>query len=142
MKTEKYTFPIEGLHCASCAARAEKVLSNYPGVVSATVNLLAANVTVECDKTVTPQQLADVISAAGYTLVIEATTEDETDEAERRFYNLFRQETIGAIILTLPLFAITMFFPSLPFGAEISALLSTIVLFYFGRGFLHAPMPS
>ncbi|MGL5273712.1 MAG: heavy metal translocating P-type ATPase [Phocaeicola sp.] len=135
MKTEKYTFPIEGLHCASCAARAEKVLSNYPGVMSATVNLLAANASVECNETVTPQQLADAISAAGYTLVIEAGTEDEADEAERQSYNLFKQETIGAIILTLPLFAITMFFPSLPFGAEISALLSTIVLFYFGRGF-------
>ncbi len=35
----KLTIGIDGMHCASCSARAEKALSQLPGVKEANVNL-------------------------------------------------------------------------------------------------------
>ncbi|MGL5981475.1 MAG: heavy metal translocating P-type ATPase [Phocaeicola sp.] len=157
MKMKKYNFPIEGLHCASCAARAEKVLQNYPGVTSAKVNLLVAQLSIVCNETVEPQRLADVIAKAGYTLVIETaneeldrscsnhptagekrddgTTKEGREERKQAAYKLLRSETIGATLLSLPLFVLGMFFMSTPGAGEVSALLAGVVLFYFGRGF-------
>lgn len=157
MKTKKYNFPIEGLHCASCAARAQKVLGNYPGVTEAKVNLLAAKVMVVCQEDVTPHELAGVVAAAGYQLVVEAEAPltPATDEAHiakleesRRVdarkaaaYSRLQRETIGAALLSCPLFVLGMFFMSAPGGGvspgvgALSALLAGVVLFYFGRGF-------
>lgn len=75
MKTLKYNLPIEGLHCASCANRAEKVLRNYPGVVEASVNLSTARVFITCSEEVLPQGLAQAIAQAGYQLIFEEPVE-------------------------------------------------------------------
>jgi Cu+-exporting ATPase len=47
----KATFPVEGMTCASCAARIEKVLGKLDGVRAATVNLATAKATVEGEAT-------------------------------------------------------------------------------------------
>ena len=73
MKNKKYTFPIEGLHCASCASNAEKVLQKTDGVIDASVNLSASTATIEFDsRKVTVDLLAHEIKNAGYTLLIES----------------------------------------------------------------------
>ena len=40
--------PVEGMTCASCVARVEKVLAHLPGVSSATVNLATEIATLRC----------------------------------------------------------------------------------------------
>jgi Cu+-exporting ATPase len=45
--TEKTTFKLGGMTCASCAAHIEKALLGVPGVVSANVNLASEKATVE-----------------------------------------------------------------------------------------------
>src|SRR3989344_5218410 len=56
----KKTFPIKGIHCASCVYTTEKALKNTPGVKDAVVNLATTKATVTYDSDdCTPEQLAD-----------------------------------------------------------------------------------
>lgn len=43
------TFPVQGMSCASCAARVDKTLNHQPGVSKATVNYASGMATVEYD---------------------------------------------------------------------------------------------
>ena len=63
----KATFPVEGMTCASCAARIEKVLEKVPGVRSAGVNLATAKATVEGESTW--GELFAAVEKAGYKAV-------------------------------------------------------------------------
>lgn len=136
MKTEKYIFPIEGLHCASCAARAQKALEEKDGVLDAAVNLPSSNVAIEynADK-VSPEQLAEVVSKAGYKLIIGEVNHEILEQKKQAAYQRLKQETIWAAVLSVPLFVIGMFMMSVQWGGVVSALLAAVVVFYFGRGF-------
>ncbi|MGL4994393.1 MAG: heavy metal translocating P-type ATPase [Bacteroidales bacterium] len=137
MKRVKYNFPIEGLNCASCAAKAQKVLQNHAGVEYVNVNLSTAQVAIECDESIKPEELSEVISKIGYKLIIDIGEEDydEKNIREQNLYDRAKVDTFAAVALSLPLFVIGMFFMSMPWAGWISAILAAIVLFYFGRGF-------
>lgn len=45
----KVTYRIEGLECANCAARMEKVLQKMDGVKSASVNFMTSKVALEIE---------------------------------------------------------------------------------------------
>ncbi|MFH1145711.1 MAG: heavy metal translocating P-type ATPase [bacterium] len=68
----KQTYPVHGMHCASCVNHIEKALLETPGVKSAVVNIANEKATVEFDEAkVTPPQLAQAVAGVGYTLVVE-----------------------------------------------------------------------
>lgn len=136
MKTEKYIFPIEGLHCASCAARAQKALEEKDGVLDAAVNLPSSNVTIEYNaEQISPEQLAEAVSKAGYKLIIGEVNQEIMEQKKQAAYQQLKRETIWAAILSVPLFVIGMFLMSAQWGGVVSALLAAVVVFYFGRGF-------
>ncbi|MGL5817193.1 MAG: heavy metal translocating P-type ATPase [Phycicoccus sp.] len=60
---------IEGMTCASCAARVEKRLSSLDGV-SATVNYATAKARVTVPEGIEPAALVEVVEAAGYRAVL------------------------------------------------------------------------
>ena len=63
----RWTFPVEGMTCASCVARVEKSLSRMGGVVSASVNLATKTATVTADPAkVGPESAVAAIREAGY----------------------------------------------------------------------------
>ena len=64
MKKEKIT--IQGMHCASCASNIEKSLSKTPGVKSAKVSLLLKKGYVECEDSVSDEDLKKAVARAGY----------------------------------------------------------------------------
>lgn len=67
----KTSFPIIGMHCASCARLIERQLKKTPGVSDAAVNYGSEQASVECDPSVaTPEALADAVAAAGYKAVV------------------------------------------------------------------------
>ena len=66
--TKTFTFPVEGMSCASCVGRVERALSANDGVVNARVNLATETAHVETDDTVTRATLAEAIEAAGYSI--------------------------------------------------------------------------
>lgn len=64
--TQTIRFQLEGMTCASCVARAERVLQAEPGVHSATVNLGTESAEAQFDAPATPAALAAALAKAGY----------------------------------------------------------------------------
>ena len=66
VQTARLLLPIEGMTCATCAARVEKSLCALPGV-KATVNLASEQAEVEFDPArATPTAMVEAIARAGY----------------------------------------------------------------------------
>lgn len=138
MATIKKTFPIMGMSCASCAGHVEKALKSKNGVKNAVVNLAANTATIEYDTTViTPQDMQKAVQDAGYDMLVNAEDDDSdrVDQLHTKEYLKLRNKTIGAISLALPTAIIGMFFMDMPYGNYIMWLLTTIILFVFGRSF-------
>src|SRR3989344_8631430 len=71
MSLNKKTFPIQGIHCASCVTLLENSLNKVDGVLKATVNLATEKATVTYDpQKVTDQHLAGAVSNVGYQALI------------------------------------------------------------------------
>lgn len=62
----KTTFPVLGMHCASCALRIERNLKKVPGVTNATVNYATEKATVEHSDSVHESHIADSVKKTGY----------------------------------------------------------------------------
>lgn len=65
-KTETARFHLEGMTCASCVARAERVLTAQPGVAAARVNLADESAEVRFAAPATREGLAGALAKAGY----------------------------------------------------------------------------
>ncbi|HSV36168.1 MAG TPA: heavy metal translocating P-type ATPase [Ramlibacter sp.] len=63
-----WSFPVEGMTCASCVNRVEKALSALPGVREASVNLATEVATVKADPAVGLAALRGAVEKAGYTV--------------------------------------------------------------------------
>lgn len=135
---ETRIFLVVGMSCAACAVRVEKELSKVPGVSQAGVNFAASNVRVVFDNnSCSPEQLRQALQSAGYDLILE-TEQSENDAVEqmhlKRMHRL-KRHAISALVLSLPVVVLSMFFMDWAYSAAISCVLSTVVLFFFGRVF-------
>ena len=134
-KTE--IFFVVGMSCAGCASNVEQALSAHKGVKAAKVNFAASTVMVEYDADrVSPADLQQAVQQAGYDLVIEE--EGEENQAERiqqQEYRRLKNKTLGAVVLSLPVFVIGMFFMHMPYGNWIMLMFTLPVLVIFGRSF-------
>lgn len=134
-KIVKQTFPVLEMSCAACAARVDKTLNKQPGVLSATVNYAAATATVEYDTSLcSPEALKTAIQKAGYDLIVDIQPQEaEHTHTEKLHHQKVR--TIWAILLSLPIALIGMFFMDIPYANYIMWILSTPVVFWLGRDF-------
>jgi Cu+-exporting ATPase len=64
--TREWSFPIEGMSCASCVARVERALAGVPGVSQASVNLATEAATVVAEASVPLTTLRAAVEKAGY----------------------------------------------------------------------------
>lgn len=138
-QTIKKTFPVLEMSCAACAARVDKTLNRQPGVCRASVNYAAATATVEYEPDLcSPEKLKEAVVAAGYDLVIE-TNEDkrkqEVEDAHESKYRKLKFRTMWAVILSVPLMIIGIFFAGKPYTDYIMWLLATPVVCWLGRDF-------
>jgi Cu2+-exporting ATPase len=132
----KETFPVTGMTCASCASSVETILSYTDGVKSAQVNFAASTVLVEYTDEINPEGLSEALKAIGYGLIVEKeNVEEAVSSSQKEFYKELKKHTIGAAILTLPIFIIGMFFMHWKPGSWISLALAIPVLSVFGRRF-------
>lgn len=136
--TAKGIFPVLGMTCASCARSAETIIKYEPGVLRSAVNFATGNLSVEYLPNMTNiSKLQKAVQSVGFDLLIEdegkqhETLENIHDKRIRQLKN----KTIGAVILTLPVFIIGMFFMNMPYGNIIMWILSTPVVFWLGRDF-------
>ena len=136
--SDTLTFDVEGLTCASCAVRIERVLSKQPGVERAVVNYAgqAARLNIE-------PGLIDiaVLLAAVDRLGYRATEVEEDSErksgvmrysAETRFQ---RRNVLLAALFTVPAFLLSMFGNDSPTTSAAVWALITPVEFVFGWQF-------
>ncbi|PVD52283.1 heavy metal translocating P-type ATPase [Terrimonas sp.] len=143
--TLKQTFPVLNMSCASCAVSVESTLKATDGVVDAAVNFATATVAVEYVPGKTnPAALRSAVEAVGYDLLLtDDNAQQETFEAihEKKFRQL-KTKTTWAVILSVPVVVIGMFFMNppagragIPYANEIMWLFSTPVVLWFGKDF-------
>lgn len=136
--TVKKSFPVLEMTCASCAGSAESIVQHEKGVVEASVNFATGNLTVEYLPNMTsPAVLQKAVQAVGYDLLIEdESTQQETLEAmhAERFEKL-KTKTTWAILLSLPVVVIGMFFMDMPYADPIMWFFSTPVVLWLGKDF-------
>lgn len=132
------TFPVLGMTCASCASSAENIVTNQEGVVNASVNFATGNLTVEFEKeTTNAEKLQSAVQGAGYDLLIEdeSTQQETLEHIQSANYKKLKTKTTWAIILSLPVFVVGMFFMNMPYANEIMWFFSTPVVLWIGRDF-------
>ncbi|UZD23349.1 heavy metal translocating P-type ATPase [Algoriphagus halophytocola] len=135
-KLHKQTFPVTGMTCASCASSVETILAHTDGVQSAQVNFASSTVLVEYSDEINPVELNEALSAIGYGLITETEDADESSSKDKEeYYRQLKRQTLGAAVLTLPIFIIGMFFMHWKPGTWISLALAIPVLSIFGRRF-------
>lgn len=128
--------PVEGMTCASCAARIERGLGRMEGVSEASVNYAANRATVVYDGAlVAPAAFRRKIADLGYSVPEES---DEPEEGEAR---ALRLRLVVAAVLTAPLALISMFH-SLQFDGWpwVAFALATPVYAWAGFGFHRAAL--
>ncbi len=136
--TVKKSFPVLQMTCASCAVSVESILKSQAGVVNANVNYANAKVSVEfIPSLVKVESLRKTVQSIGYDLLIdESTSGDETIEhIQKKNFKKLKKKTYWALILSVPVVVIGMFFMDMRFANEIMWALSTPVLFWLGSGF-------
>jgi Cu+-exporting ATPase len=126
---------VEGMTCAACANRIQRSLTKLDGVSEARVNFANGRATVVHDPSVADDQLRIAIERLGY----EAPISSDHDEAEQRREADLRRRWIVAIVLGVPVVALSMV-PPLQFdGWEwVVAVLATPIVFWCGWGFHRA----
>ena len=101
----KTSFPIVGMHCASCAHNIKEKLLTVPGVVAADVNYGSEEATVDFDDTKTGlPQIADAVKDVGYTAITEGkkekTPEELKEEAKKAELADLKNKTIISAFLS------------------------------------------
>lgn len=101
------TLGVDGMTCAACTGRVERVLNAQPGVVAATANLATrrAQVTLWDGAAVDADRLASIVSRAGYEAQPIAATPPHDPAAE---VSALARSTFIAGGLTLPVFVTEM----------------------------------
>ncbi|MGB3587739.1 MAG: heavy metal translocating P-type ATPase, partial [Tunicatimonas sp.] len=134
--TVRKVFPVTGMSCAGCAASVESTLKHTEGVNAANVNFANHSVQVEYAESLSPTKLQNAIRAVGFDLIVaEENAEEIQQDIQQQYYKKTRFDTLGAALLTLPIFVIGMFLANWQAGRWISLVLSIPVLFWFGRRF-------
>ena len=115
----KVTIPVQGMTCAACQSRVQRVLQGEPGVVDASVHLMLKQAVITYDSAVTSEaSLVEAINRTGYesklvaqsqTSFAEQATQDRAQEEE---YRAVRQKALWsgaagllAMAFSMPLMA-------------------------------------
>ncbi len=136
--TVKKTFPVLNMSCASCAVSAESTVKSVDGVLDASVNFATGNLVVNYLPGMTsPQTLQQAVQEVGYDLLIdeEDSGQDTLDRIHEEKFRRLKKRTVLALILSVPVVAIGMFWMDMPFANEIMWVLSTPIVLWLGRDF-------
>jgi cation-transporting ATPase V len=135
---DRLRFAVEGMTCASCAARVQKVLGRQPGVAEARVNFATAQATVRtADEPASAEQLVAAVTGIGYGLEpldiaapAEAVSVQQSErEAEVR---LWRWRPVVAWPLAAVVLYLSVFHTHQPWASDLAWALATPVQFIVG----------
>ncbi|KKT97120.1 MAG: Copper-translocating P-type ATPase, partial [Microgenomates group bacterium GW2011_GWB1_45_17] len=134
---KKLSFPITGMHCASCAMNIQRKLLKTSGVASANVNYANEQATVEFDENMCSEpQLGKAVESLGYKAHIgeQKGSEDIVEEARAHdLTELKRKLWVSGILSALLLTAAMIpFAPPFLKNPWLMWLLATPVQFWAG----------
>lgn len=138
ISTVKKNFPVLNMSCASCASSSQSILAHQPGVVQVAVNYATTTAHIEYIPTITnAQKLKTALQSIGYDLMVDEDDEAKTslEALQQQKYLQLKRKTIGAVLLSLPVVVIGMFFMDMPYANYIMWLFSTPVVFMLGQQF-------
>jgi P-type Cu+ transporter len=140
VKTLKKSFPIVGMHCASCAKLIERKLAKTPGVVSSVVNYGSELATIEVSEKVKDGDLAKAVQEAGYKIVFD---NNKKEEEKKKEINSLKIKVIISSILSVIIMIGSFpewfsFAPEILMEPLVLLILSAPVQFWAGRPFYQA----
>ncbi|MBI2327693.1 copper-translocating P-type ATPase [Candidatus Curtissbacteria bacterium] len=146
----KITFPIKGIHCASCIRVLERSLKKVDGVSEAVVNLATGKASVLFDpEKVKNQDLESAVSNVGYKALINEQTKSEDDqkkEREKELKDLRNKVALslfsGSLILWGSFPALMETAPLVLRNSLIQLFLAIPVQFWAGFEFYRATIPA
>ena len=135
--TESVTFDVDGMTCASCALRIERVLGKQEGVDGAVVNFAGREARADIGPGVDIAMLETAIAKIGYEIT--PVTEGEDRRSLEAIYSEEvrdqRRIVVGAAVLTIPVFLLAMLGSETMLNHAAQAMLTTAVVFGFGWQF-------
>jgi Cu2+-exporting ATPase len=136
-KIKKDLFPVLEMTCAACAISVESMLGSVNGVKQARVNFANKTAWVQYDPAIASKtDLQNTVRSIGYDLVVDEENKDQiVESSELRHSRVNKKRFIWSSVLSAPVFVIGMFFMDVPGANWIMMVLSTPVVFYFGRNF-------
>lgn len=146
---ETKTYPIKGMHCASCVRLIERAVGKVAGVDKANVNLATEQLTVafnqeECS----PEKIASAVESAGYKAIINESVEqdsqrqDKLKELENLKIKVITSLFLGGLIVwgSFPFLMNFSPYPLQNFWVQL--VLGSIVQFWPGLEFYRAAIPA
>ncbi|MCF6132797.1 heavy metal translocating P-type ATPase [Flavobacterium wongokense] len=132
----KHTFPVTGMTCAACAISVESIIKSTEGVKDAGVNYANQSAWIEYSDAVSIEEIQNRTRSIGYDLIVDAEDPFQVQqEQQQKHYEALKKRTALAVLLSIPIVVIGMFFMDMPFGNYIMMALATPVVFYLGSGF-------
>ena len=141
---KKVLLKIDGMTCSACSSGLEKYLNKQEGVVSASVNLVMNNASIEYDDSkLELKDLEDFVSEAGFeSLGIDNFEKEEKKKSNEKF-KLWGISIISLLILYismshmvgLPVIPVLNMM-EYPINFSVSLLVLTSVVLFFGRDIL------
>ena len=106
-KIKTHTYKVEGMTCAVCAGRVEKVTKKIEGVQDSIVNLATEKLTITIDEDVVSySDIKSAVEKAGYKLIREEEQESKVKKLSDKDKLLRR--LIFSCVFTIPLLIVTM----------------------------------
>jgi Cu2+-exporting ATPase len=133
----KKTLPVLEMSCAACAGSVESIVAAQNGVQTAHVNYGNQTLYIEYDEEqISDEELQKAVQSIGYDLVLPSESESKDIEQIRdKKYKALRRDTILAGIFAVPVAVLGMFGMEIPGIEWILLVLTTPVIFWFGRRF-------
>jgi Cu+-exporting ATPase len=157
MTEQQYVADIDGMHCAACSTRIERVVGNLEGVAQCSVNLATEQAKILYDSSkITVQSIEQAIDGLGFTATETAPESDPSagfEEAagqlramKRRLYPVF---ALALLIMGLSMgHMVGIALPDIvhpgksPFNYAAIQFLLTVPVLFFGRQFYLVGIPA
>jgi heavy metal translocating P-type ATPase len=131
------TLDIEGMTCASCVGRVERVLQRRPDVAEARVNLATRTALIRTSADESVADLVRTVEKAGYGAREHVDGSSPDDAA-----GYFLRRLVVAVTLTIPILWLTFIARAGDAGMVVTWALATPVLLYAGWPFLRSAIAA
>jgi heavy metal translocating P-type ATPase len=135
--TDTIRFDVEGMTCASCAVRIERVLGKQEGVETAVVNFAGQEARATVGSMADVDALRAAVERIGYHITVIDPDDDRRSLTERYDAEAHKQLrlVIGAAGLSIPVMILAMVGPDADWNPWVQFVLTTIVVWVFGWQF-------